>query len=55
MDDVGRLFSAAAVMDFRRSTCSYDSATTALAGLGVLLVTNVLTWKDILKDALRLV
>jgi divalent anion:Na+ symporter, DASS family len=27
-----------------------DSATTALAGLGVLLVTNVLTWKDILKE-----
>jgi divalent anion:Na+ symporter, DASS family len=27
-----------------------DSATTALAGLGLLLVTRVLTWKDVLKE-----
>jgi DASS family divalent anion:Na+ symporter len=27
-----------------------DSATTALSGLGVLLVTGVLTWKDILEE-----
>ena len=27
-----------------------DSATTALVGLGVLLVTGVLTWKDILEE-----
>ncbi len=27
-----------------------DSATTALAGLGVLLLTGVLTWKDILEE-----
>jgi DASS family divalent anion:Na+ symporter len=27
-----------------------DSATTALVGLGVLLITGVLTWKDILEE-----